>query len=51
MYKRPMNNVEWKKGNPRDGPQESSNTAVKRLQTELGCYFVGGWQAYVNHYA
>ena len=30
---------------------ETSNQAVKRLKTELGCYFVGGWHAYVKHHA
>ena len=24
---------------------------MKRLKTELGCYFVGGWHAYVRHHA
>jgi len=46
-----MGQIVWKKGDPRHGRQESSNEAVKRLQSDLGCYFVGGWHAYVKHHA
>ena len=51
LYKLPMAKIDWKKGNPQYGRQETSNEAVKRLQTDLGCYFVGGWDAYVEHHA
>ena len=40
LYRLPMGQIVWKRGDPRHGQQETSNEAVKRLQSELGCYFV-----------
>ena len=45
-----MGQIIWRKGDPRHGQQESPNAAIKRLKTDLGCYFVGGWHAYVKYY-
>ena len=50
LYRKPRGQINWKL-NPRYGEPESPNSAIKRLQTELGCYFVGGWHAYVRHHA
>ena len=47
LYRLPMRQIVWKKPDN----QDNSNEAVKRLQTELGCYFSGGWHAYVKHHA
>ena len=49
LYRKPMGQIIWRKGDPRH-MRETPNEAIKRLKTDLGCYFVGGWHAYVKYY-